>query len=257
MKKPLERPNLPGGKVCDVAVCGSCAKLLEKLEELNIGAVITAESKNLDGRIHIHTDMLINNISKGVLIADNTQKNNIVNFLTIGYRCDFFESDTKSPYPHDCLLNCVVIGDKLICNPNITHKNILKYAQNNNYDIIRVRQGYSKCSVCIVSDNALITDDESIHKACAINHIDSLYISKGSVKLNGYNYGFIGGCTGLIDKDKLLFNGDINYHKDCGRIIDFLNKYNVSPVIIEDEPLIDIGSILPLTEEIPYKLSNN
>ena len=252
MIKPLESPNLPKSRVCDVAVSGYSEKLNQKLKELNINSINTVNSRHLDTKINYHTDLLVNNIAQGIIMLDNTQSANIVKYLTIGYKCEYLKNTVTSPYPSECLLNCVVVGDKLICNPDTADKKLAEYAHEYNYNIISVNQGYTKCSICIVSDNALITDDESVYYACNKNKIDSLYISKGSINLNGYDYGFIGGCTGLIDRNKLLFNGDINYHKDCNKIIDFLNIYNIKPFIIENEPLTDIGSILPLTEENRY-----
>lgn len=251
MEKPLSRPNLPQDKVCTVAVSDYSEKLMQKLVELNIKTVVTASSKNLDERISYHTDMLLLNYAKGRIIYDESQKNNIVKYLTIGYRGESTEKTVKSPYPDDSRLNVVFAGDRLICNPQTTDKFVLKYASDNGLKIISVNQGYTKCSVCLINDNALITDDESIHNACIAFGIDSLLISKGSVKLNGFDYGFIGGCTGLIDKNKLLFNGDVRLHSDADKIVSFLNKYNIEPVIIENELLYDVGGILPLTENTP------
>ena len=251
MEKPLSRPNLPQSKVCTVAVSDYSEKLMKKLAELNIKTIITASSKNLDEKINYHTDMLLLNYAKSRVLFDKSQKNNIVKYLTIGYRGDLIKDAVKSPYPNDSRLNVVFVGDRLICNPQTTDEFILKYASDNGFKIIPVNQGYTKCSVCLINDNALITDDKSIHNACTADGIDSLLISKGSVKLNGFDYGFIGGCTGLIEKNKLLFNGDIRLHKDADKIVSFLNKYNIEPVIIENEPLYDIGGILPLTENTP------
>lgn len=250
---PLENPNLPSGKVGHVAVSDYSPRLIEYLEKNNITTIVTTPSKNLDDRICYHTDMLMLNIGKGKIIADESQSSLIVKYLTIGYRVEYLNKKVNSPYPNDSLLNVAVIGDKLICNPKTTIPYILNLADEYGYKLISANQGYVKCSVCIVNQNALITDDESVYKASQLNEIDSILISKGSVELKGFDYGFIGGCTGLIDENKMLFNGDINYHKDCTKIIDFLNKHNVKPVIIESQPLTDIGGIIPLTEKIAVK----
>ncbi len=61
--------------------------------------------------------------------------------------------------------------------------------------------------------------------------------------------GFIGGATGLIAKDKLLFTGDITLHKNYKEINDFLSLKAVDMVIIKDEHLIDLGTIIPVTQE--------
>ncbi|MCQ2470859.1 MAG: hypothetical protein MJ147_02360 [Clostridia bacterium] len=250
MIQPLQMPNLPQSRVRHVAVSDFSELLLSKLSELKIEPIITINSANLDEKINYHTDMLMLNLSKGVILADKSQKDNFVKLLTIGYKYSEFNSQIKSPYPNDSLLNVVFMGDKLICNPKTIDNSIISYAKQADIKIIPVNQGYTKCSVCVLNDNAIITDDESIHTACENFKIDSLLISKGSVKLKGFNYGFIGGCTGLIDKNKLLFNGDINCHKDCNKMLDFLKKHCIKPVIIENQPLCDIGSIIPLTEEI-------
>ncbi len=229
------------------AVCVSnySEKLIEKLSEFKIEPIITVNSPFLESRINYHTDMLLNVINDTVFI-DKSQKDNFVNFLTKGYRLKILNREVCSPYPNDSVLNCVTVGNSLICNQKTVSQDLLNYAVNLGYNILPVNQGYTKCSICVVNDNALITDDLIIHNIASSNQIDSILISKGSVQLKGFDYGFIGGCSGLISKNKLLFNGDINYHKDCNRILDFLNKYNVEPIIIESEPLVDIGSIIPL-----------
>ncbi len=254
MEIPLNNPNLPDSRVTVVAVSGCCEALNKKLKELKIEVIETVNNKNINV-ISNHTDLSMLNISKGIIYIDESQRSNIVNFLTKGYEVKVLKNKITSPYPRDCGLNCVFIGDKVILNKKSACKEVYEYVVNNNNKIIYVNQGYTKCSVSLINDKALITDDESIYEACYYNEIDSILISKGSIKLKGFDYGFIGGCTGLIDKNKILFNGDINYHKDCNKILDFLDKYKIEPVIIENEPLSDIGSIIPICEKktILYK----
>lgn len=244
---PINTPNIPQSEVTVVAVSDAADEaLFHKLSELNIKVIKTLRSDHINV-IDFHTDLFLLNLFNGTLLIDESQKESFVKYLTIGYKLKEI-SGIKSPYPSDCGLNCVVMGDKLICNISTIHPAVLSFAEDNHYNIIKVNQGYTKCSVCVINNNALITDDESIYCSCQNNQIDSILISKGSIRLNGFDYGFIGGCTGLIDKNKLLFNGDINYHKDCNKIIDFLNKYKVEPVVIKNRPLTDIGSVIPLCE---------
>lgn len=249
MIHPLKNPNIPQNKVSVVSIGGNAgAKLLKKLDELKISYIKTINNKSVDN-IGSHTDINLLNISDGKIYADVSQRSNFVNFLTKGYSIKEVNG-IRSPYPADSGLNCVVIGDKIICNPETICKEISEDIKNNQYSIISVNQGYTKCSICPINFNAIITDDPSIHKACEKSQIDSLLINKGSIQLKGFEYGFIGGCTGLIDADKLLFNGDINNHKDCNKITDFIKRYNVEAITIENEPLTDIGSIIPLCENI-------
>lgn len=249
MISPLEKPYFPCGKVRHAAVSGKDKELLKKIIQLNIQPIVTIPSKYLDDPVSDHTDMLLL-IKNKTITADKSQRDNFVNFLTIGYKFKIYNETIRSPYPYDCRLNTLTIGNVIFYNDKATDRSLLDYSKNNSVKQIKVNQGYIKCSICPVTDNAFITDDTSIYNAADKNGFDALLVSKGSVKLNGYDYGFIGGCTGLIDKNVLLFNGDINYHKDCNKIIDFLSMYNVKAEIIKNKPLYDVGSIVPLTYEV-------
>jgi hypothetical protein len=46
----------------------------------------------------------------------------------------------------------------------------------------------------------------------------------------------------------MFFSGDIREHPDFEMIKKFLEKYSVGFDIVEDKKLIDIGSIIPITE---------
>ena len=131
---------------------------------------------------------------------------------------------------------------------NTISKEILKFAETNNLIIVNTNQGYSRCSVCVVNENAIITDDKSIFTAAQFFFNDVLFISKGSIKLDGYDCGFIGGCCGKIDKYKLAFNGAIESHKDYKKIIDFLSRNSIECIELNQNRLTDIGGILPLIE---------
>lgn len=149
-------------------------------------------------------------------------------------------------YPSDVLLNCVTVGRKLVCNVDTVSPTVLKYFTEMGYDVINVNQGYTKCSVLPVSDNAIITDDPSIAKACVLHCVDVLTVSKGAVKLAGYSYGFIGGASGKIFPDTVAFCGDIDTHPDSASIRAFLSKYGINALSLDNNRLYDIGSIIPL-----------
>ncbi len=148
-------------------------------------------------------------------------------------------------YPDDVKLNCIRVGNVFICNLNTVSPVVLEHMTSKGLKILDVKQGYTKCSVVPVSNNALITDDISIFNSCISFGIDALLVSKGDVKLRGFDYGFIGGCSGKISEDSVIFCGNIRNHRDCEKILDFLSKYNVK-YYCSDNELTDIGSILPL-----------
>lgn len=244
----LKNPGLPQSKVCHAAISDYSPQAVKKLIGLGIEPIITIPSQNLDKRVAFHTDMLVFGFAKGEVFLDISQIDNLVKFLTMGYSIKYIDDIVSSPYPNDSLLNAVMLKDKLLCNPKTVSEEVIGKAHKDNIKVLCTNQGYTKCSICLVNQNAIITDDESIYALANQNEIDCILVSKGSVKLDGFDYGFIGGCCGLIDADKLFFNGDINMHSDCNKITDFLSKHNVEPVIIENQPLTDIGGIIPLTE---------
>ena len=157
--------------------------------------------------------------------------------------------EMSKKYPYDIPLNAVMIGDFLICNKQYTDKYIIEYANNNNITIINVKQGYSKCSVAPISKNALITDDIGIANSASQAGIDTLYIDNRFVICDGYDYGFIGGACGMIDKNILAFTGVFTDTKIKSQVESFADKYGVKTVYLTNNPMFDVGSIIPMTEE--------
>ena len=139
------------------------------------------------------------------------------------------------------MVHATALKDYVICNKAYTDKTIL---DSHNKEIINVKQGYSKCNICIVDNNAIITSDNGIAKTVAKKGIDVLKISPGYIELRKLDYGFIGGATGIIDNNMLAVNGDINSHPDSEQIKVFAIKYNVDIVPLKNSNIVDIGTII-------------
>lgn len=244
---------LPQNKVQSVLISDEFPEIIKTLNnKYNINTVTVNKNPALDAPISKHADCCLLQLNNNVFIEQNNYIN-IVNYLTstIGEEKSNFHiipESVFSPYPNDVPLNAKVIGDKIICKAKYLSETVTKYALEFGFDIINVNQGYAACSSITVGENALITDDESIYVSSKSNGIDCILISKGSVKLNGYEYGFIGGTCGMIDKNLLAFTGKINNHTDVELIINFLSKHNVRYTELSSGPLVDIGGIIPLTE---------
>ena len=118
--------------------------------------------------------------------------------------------------------------------------------------LLNVRQGYTRCMCLPVDDNSFIVSDEAIAKPLEDQGASVLQISRGSIKLKGFNTGFIGGTAGNIymsndemtDQRAIVFNGDLSVHPDFKAIIEFIRSRNILPVWFEDYALEDIGSII-------------
>lgn len=243
----LKNPNIPQSKVTTVyANCDDNA-LKKAFEEISVKVVAPTQNELLDAPVSQHADILTNYVGNDTFLADYRQKELIEFIKQSGGKVKEF-NNIKSPYPNDCLLNFADIGDYIICNKSILPRDILEMLPQKH--IIDVKQGYSKCSVCIVKRNTIITDDISIYNAVLhYSNIKSLLVEKGSVHIDKYNYGFIGGCCGLIDKNALLFNGDLSTHTDFDKIKEFLYDNHIKYIDIKGKPLTDIGSIIPIMEK--------
>ncbi|MCH5190780.1 MAG: hypothetical protein J1F23_01305 [Oscillospiraceae bacterium] len=236
-------PNLPQNNVTAV-IAAPDDSLKEILSKRQIKVIETSQNSFLESPVAFHADMLVHHLSSNRFIVDNKQKD-IINFLENNDANILLTEKVKSPYPYECRLNCADIGDYIICNSKITDPNIL----NKNKKLINIKQGYAKCSICIIDKNKIITDDLSVFNAVSkYSDITALLVEKGSVVIEKYGYGFIGGCSGLIGKHLLFFNGDLSLHSDYNKICNFLYDNGVSYIDIKHKPLTDIGGILPIME---------
>jgi hypothetical protein len=137
----------------------------------------------------------------------------------------------------------VSAGDALICGKSADISFI------NNYDcIVRVKQGYTKCSTAVIDKDSFITGDHAIYKDLINRNYNALMVTNKGISLNGFNNGFIGGCCGKIDKNLLAFTGRIENHVDYNNIRAFCNNLGVDIISLSDKELYDYGGLLPVTQ---------
>lgn len=148
-------------------------------------------------------------------------------------------------YPDNTCLSAVLCGDKLICRVASLDSEIKDYCHENDITLISVNQGYARCSCTTVADNAIITADNGIISALKNTDIDVLPIGKGSIGLEGAEYGFIGGASGYDPHTQTIyFCGDIESHPNAKKIKDFCAKHKTNIICLSNEELIDIGGII-------------
>jgi len=70
-----------------------------------------------------------------------------------------------------------------------------------------------------------------------------------SIILEPYDMGFLGGATGLIGKNKLAFTGNLGIHKNYKEILSYLSLKAVDVVMLNDERLMDLGTIIPIMQK--------
>lgn len=145
-------------------------------------------------------------------------------------------------YPDDILFNSLRLGNKIFGLEKKMSKVIREYAKENSISVVNVKQGYTKCSVCKVSDNAIITADEGIAKAAASRGVEVLKIRDGHVDIDGYGYGFIGGASGATES-AVYFCGDVFSHPDGKSIAEFCEKHSKECISLSNDTLFDVGTL--------------
>ena len=231
--------------ICSNRALVDCRIEKESIDELNRMGVTVYKStliKSLYDEISGHPDIQIHFINNKAICAPEVYNYycslNIENLELI---CG--SSELKSEYPLDIAYNVCSLGKYVICRPLCTATEILSEYHNLKKEILNTKQGYAKCSICVVNDESAITADEGIYKLLNNHKINVLKIRKGHIELNNME-GFIGGASGFIDERTLCFNGNLKTHPDYHNIVDFCNNVNVDVVSLNNGPLKDVGSIL-------------
>ncbi len=249
----LKYPNHPEKKVKFCAVSQTADFAASFLIEQGIEVFQVTEQKNLPAPCASHPDMRLCYLGEGRVLADCEEL--AQSLEGFGLAAAVPARRLQSIYPQDAVLNVLFLGECLFCRTGSPQKpgaaeEIIRFAEEKRISVHPVRQGYTRCSACVVSEKAIITADLSIGLAAEKAGIDVLQIRPGHISLPGYEYGFIGGCTGLLGPEILAVCGCLESHPDGERILDFVRGHGVQVLSIPtpDGRLWDIGGIVPLGE---------
>ena len=220
------------------------AKEKDLLNSLNLNIIEIPKCNDVYEAINGHVDIQINILdkkSKKIIINRNIDENFKKKLSDLNIKYIESENSLKETYPNNIFLNALILEDYFIHNLNFSDKNLLKYQSEKT--LINVKQGYTKCSCLPVNNKAIITSDIGIYKALSKYGFDILLLPPGDIILKGLNYGFIGGCGGLINDETMAFFGNLEYYKYGYEVKAFLKKHNVNPIYLSDEKLHDRGSL--------------
>ena len=243
----ITKPNIPDRKISRLfCACDIDKEITENLESLNITPVKLSGLDIFDTPVRNHPDMLCFHVgdNKWIFYKSVYDKNKReIDELSL----DIILADNpkSGKYPDNIALNAAYLDKYILCAEKHTDKLIFEHCEEEK-TVLNIKQGYAKCSVCIVDEKSVITSDMSIYKTCIQNGIDVLLIRCGYIDLCGYDYGFIGGCSGLIDKNMLAFTGDITKHPDYDGIKEFCDSKNVEIISLSKKKLYDYGSLIPI-----------
>lgn len=244
----VENPNLPQRR-CKIAVAGGLqADVISELKRNQIDLISPSPCHNLPQSLAEHADILCTHLGGSSFFLAEGQNEMTMALKKIGGKIEE-KIPIGAAYPQDVPLNTAIMKNSVFLNPFTASKKIIDFYIKNRYNRIKVRQGYTKCSIAIVSEDALMTEDAGIYQAAIKNGFDVLLVSSGFVRLRGYAYGFLGGCCGKLSKDSLCFNGQIERHPDYQKMRAFAREHQVWLYSLSRASLYDNGGILPIVEK--------
>ncbi|MDF2840742.1 MAG: hypothetical protein K0Q99_1514 [Clostridia bacterium] len=245
----VHKPNLPINNIRIALVDYRIGDEAEKaLAIAGVETIKTIPCKELYDAINGHPDIVVHHIGDNKLIVAPNVFDELQPVLTKkGFALTKGETWLNRNYPENVAYNVLRVGSFAFHNTKYTDRSIINEFEKNKINLIHVNQGYTKCSTCVVDENTIITSDYKIAKTAEGCGIECLLIKPGGIILKGLDYGFIGGCCGLISQNIMAFTGNLDNIQDNYKIVDFLKSKGIEVKILSTKQIFDIGSIMPLT----------
>lgn len=200
----------------------------------------------LDAPVSAHADMLIFVLDNKIFLYEEyylINKNIFDNALNSNYEIVLIKKKCQKNYPNDVALNVLRVGNTIFSSLNNTAEEILSYAKSKGYKLVNVNQGYSACSTLVLDERTAITADKGIYQALVKNGKDALLIEEGGIALQGYDYGFIGGASFVVD-DTVYFMGNIEKHPSYTKIKEKTEFLKMKIFSISPNDVFDFGGVI-------------
>lgn len=224
-------------------------KLDGPLRALGFNPLYVPDNPDIDPRLAGHADLSVFPAGeKRVYLAPYLRESDFAAEMEAsGFHILFPPIRQQTDYPHDAQLNLCPVGSRLLYYPKSACKEIVMFLTNKRGLLdIPVRQGYTRCSACVIDGESLIAADRGLAGAAEAAGLTVLRIRPGAVSLPGFAYGFLGGAAFLGNDKELVFTGRLDQHPDKASILEFLEKRTVTPRYLTDEPVFDIGGAFVL-----------
>ena len=209
----------------------------------NYGELIEIECQDcVYDEISAHPDIFFCKINDQIFQAPNLK-------LEKQLKTQKGSSSVGKQYPDDVKYNICQIGKKIIHNFKYTDSLVNDYINSIGLEKINIKQGYTKCSIAVTSENSCITSDEGIYKTLQKENIDVLLLRDEIIHLQDKNKnitnmnGFIGGSSCIIDNKFILF-GDSDKLNSKSKLVDFLNKQKLELIDFKNLEIIDYGGVI-------------
>lgn len=234
-------PNLPEKRV-NTAIASISIPIHKRIDPIKICCLVPSMAKHADLQV-CHLD------GNTVIVCPEAFDYYQRILFPLGFTVLCGKTKIGRTYPQDAAYNIARVGRVAFHNTKITDPVALDYFVEHNIPVVHVKQGYTKCSVVPVCEEAIITADKGIAHAARQIGFDVLEVLPGGVSLEGFPYGFLGGAAFLLDKKTMYFTGAVKNHPSKKEIYAFLKKYSIK---IEEGSIpipMDVGSVIPLLTE--------
>ncbi len=206
--------------------------------------------------ISSHPDIFFFQKDDALIYAPNAPKRIVKELKKRKIKLIEGKKEVGKKYPETVPYNAVGIGNLLIHNLKHTDETILSSYENH----ININQGYTRCNLLALNENAFITSDVGIFNAVNRqqttdnslypheSHVETygrtsvLYIDPKQIKLEGQKNGFFPGCCGVW-KNNLIVCGSTKNLKEKAELDKFLKDNNFNLIELYNGELIDVGSI--------------
>lgn len=237
-------PYKPVNKV--IISCDAPEEIFSALNLLGIKTLKTLKNPNLNNGLCAHADLQICVLKNDAVTAPFAYE--YYNSALSEFNVSSGTAQVQGSYPNDIAYNITAVKKHIVHNLKYTDGAVLEMYKKVGFGIQNVRQGYTKCTSCIIAESAVITEDLGLARCFIKLGADVLTVEPGDVFLDGFSYGFLGGASGMLDKNTVGFCGCIESHRNYREIKAFAEKHKVDIISLCNEPLRDIGSIIPILQ---------
>lgn len=179
--------------------------------------------------------------SDKLVFAPDTKSEYVAALHKAGIKMTKGKSHLSNAHPETVHYNACATRNILIHN--------LKHTDSRIFDIfkgkqkVNVKQGYTRCNLLALNENAFITSDQGIKEELLRQGFEVLYINPHQIRLDGHEYGFFPGCCGVW-RNQLVVCGNTEILKEKKELDMFLKRNNFTIKELYNGELVDVGSIL-------------
>ncbi len=219
----------------------------ETLKSLGYNLIEVKKNNEIYPEISSHVDIFACKV-KNKIIAEK----HVYDILKNKLKRDIIQGNSvvHSTYPNDINYNVCIVGNRAIHNFKYTDTKIIEELNKNKFELINVKQGYSKCSIAVINENSIILSDRGMYNNLKNRGLDILFLDYiPDIKLFNENReysqknGFVGGAISRIGNNIVIF-GDLDKIDYDGKIKGFIEERNLDIIDFKKLDVIDYGGVV-------------